>query len=76
MKAHLPLLRSTFKIQTKAPPKKERLGRSTFPLAFNDCALLAFCNMICAPLSIQEGDLYALGLHSVQIHNSIEDPSK
>ena len=27
MKAHLPLLRSTFKIQTKAPPKKERLDR-------------------------------------------------
>ena len=65
MKAHLPLLRSTFKIQTKAPPKKERLGRSTFPSAFNDCAPLASCNTICAPLPIQEGDLNALGLYSV-----------
>ena len=40
MKTHLPLLRSAFKIQTKAPPKKERLDRFTFPSAFNECAPL------------------------------------
>ena len=76
MKTHLPLPHSAFKIQMKAPPKKERLDICIFPSAFNDRAPTSFCSMIRAPLSIQEGDLNALGIYLVQIQDSKEAPPK